>query len=197
MLFTNAGKVIRFAETDVRSMGRGASGVIGVRLAEGQTVVSMIIAQGENNAESLGEGVLEGTSENKGDILTASANGYGKRTPLDDFPRHNRGGQGVIALQTTERNGLLVGAVRVLEDDELMLISDQGTLVRTPVAEISQVGRNTQGVTLIRLGKDEHLVQIERIQNVGDVTIEAEGDSGSPVEDSGVDDKGLQDEIQD
>ncbi|MFZ5467081.1 MAG: DNA gyrase subunit A [Pseudomonadota bacterium] len=155
MLFTNAGKVIRFPETDVRAMGRSASGVIGVRLAEGQTVVSMIVAQ---------------DGDNKGDILTASENGYGKRTPLDDFPRHGRGGQGVIALQTTERNGLLVGAVQVAEEDELMLISDQGTLVRTPVAEISLVGRNTQGVTLIRLGKDEHLVQIERIQSVGEVS---------------------------
>ncbi|MEW6691719.1 MAG: DNA gyrase subunit A [Pseudomonadota bacterium] len=153
MLFTNAGKVIRFPETDVRAMGRSASGVIGVRLAEGQTVVSMIVAQ---------------DGDNKGDILTASENGYGKRTPLDDFPRHGRGGQGVIALQTTERNGLLVGAVQVAEEDELMLISDQGTLVRTPVAEVSRLGRNTQGVTLIRLGKDEHLVQIERIQSVGE-----------------------------
>ncbi|HET19008.1 MAG TPA: DNA gyrase subunit A, partial [Chromatiales bacterium] len=154
MLFTNAGKVIRFPEADVRAMGRSASGVIGVRLAEGQTVVSMIVAQ---------------DGDDKGDILTASENGYGKRTPLDDFPRHGRGGQGVIALQTTDRNGLLVGAVQVTEDDELMLISDQGTLVRTPVGEISRVGRNTQGVTLIRLGKDEHLVQIERIQSVGEV----------------------------
>jgi DNA gyrase subunit A len=186
-------------------MGRGASGVIGVRLAEEQVVVSMIIAHGENTAESLidslGEGVLEGTLENKGDILTASANGYGKRTPLDDFPRHNRGGQGVIALQTSERNGLLVGAVRVLEDDELMLISDQGTLVRTPVAEISQVGRNTQGVTLIRLSKDEHLVQIERIQSVGDGVIDAEPTAEAPTADGAHDDAdediGHQDEIQD
>jgi len=153
MLFTNAGKVIRFPETDVRTMGRGASGVIGVRLGDDQRVVSMIIAR-------------EG--DDQGAILTASQNGYGKRTPLDDFPRHGRGGQGVIALQTTDRNGLLVGAVQVTEDDELMLISDQGTLVRTPVAEVALVGRNTQGVTLIRLGKDEHLVQIERIQSVGE-----------------------------
>jgi DNA gyrase subunit A len=162
MLFTNAGKVIRFPETDVRPMGRSASGVIGVRLAEGQTVVSMIVAQ---------------DGDNKGDILTASENGYGKRTPLDEFPRHGRGGQGVIALQTTARNGLLVGAVQVAEEDELMLISDQGTLVRTPVAEIPLVGRNTQGVTLIRLGKDERLVQIERIQSVGEVS-----DAGAPSE---------------
>ncbi|MEW6445819.1 MAG: DNA gyrase subunit A [Pseudomonadota bacterium] len=161
MLFTNAGKVIRFPESDVRAMGRGASGVIGVRMAEGQTVVSMIVAHE-------GEAVA---------ILTASENGYGKRTPLDDFPRHGRGGQGVIALQTSERNGMLVGAVRVAEDDELMLISDQGTLVRTPVAEVSLVGRNTQGVTLIRLGKDEHLVQIERIQSVGEAVIESDTDT--------------------
>ncbi len=183
MLFTNAGKVIRFAETDVRSMGRSASGVIGVRLAEEQVVVSMIITLGENAAETLGEGVLAGAKDSKGDILTASANGYGKRTPLDDFPRHNRGGQGVIALQTTERNGLLVGAVLVQPEDELMLISDQGTLVRTPVAEVSQVGRNTQGVTLIRLGKDEHLVQIERIENV-----EGEAEAVASVESKAADD---------
>ncbi|MGB9670653.1 MAG: DNA gyrase subunit A [Halothiobacillaceae bacterium] len=164
MLFTNAGKVIRFPETDVRAMGRSASGVIGVRLAEGQTVVSMIVAQ---------------DGDNKGDILTASENGYGKRTPLDDFPRHGRGGQGVIALQTSERNGLLVGAVQVAEEDELMLISDQGTLVRTPVAEVSRLGRNTQGVMLIRLGKDEHLVQIERIQSVGEAGEAADAPSES------------------
>ncbi|MEW5837944.1 MAG: DNA gyrase subunit A [Pseudomonadota bacterium] len=183
MLFTNAGKVIRFAETDVRSMGRSASGVIGVRLAEEQVVVSMIVTPGEQAA----------VDEMAGDVLTASANGYGKRTPLDDFPRHNRGGQGVIALQTTERNGLLVGAVRVQEDDELMLISDQGTLVRTPVAEISQVGRNTQGVTLIRLGKDEHLVQIERIQSieqsVDDTDAEGVSDVEAPEADAGQSDE--------
>lgn len=172
MLFTNAGKVIRFAESDVRSMGRGASGVIGVRLTEEQCVVSMIIAHGERVDEVMGDNEAESAQVNNGDVLTASANGYGKRTPLDEFPRHNRGGQGVIALQTSERNGMLVGAVLVQEDDELMLISDQGTLVRTPVAEISRVGRNTQGVTLIRLGKDEHLVQIERIERV-------EGEAGA------------------
>ncbi len=166
MLFTNAGKVIRFPETDVRAMGRGASGVIGVRMTEDQTVVSMIVARE-------GEPVS---------ILTASQNGYGKRTPLNDFPRHGRGGQGVIALQTTERNGMLVGAVRVAEDDELMLISDQGTLVRTPVAEVSLMGRNTQGVTLIRLGKDEHLVQIERIQSVGETAEASVGDAGANTE---------------
>ncbi|MGK0673380.1 MAG: DNA gyrase subunit A [Halothiobacillaceae bacterium] len=167
MLFTNAGKVIRFPETDVRAMGRSASGVIGVRLAEGQTVVSMIVAQ---------------DGDHKGDILTASENGYGKRTPLDEFPRHGRGGQGVIALQTSERNGLLVGAVQVTEEDELMLISDQGTLVRIPVAEVSRLGRNTQGVMLIRLGKDEHLVQIERIQSVGEAgkTADAPSESTDP-----------------
>ncbi len=173
MLFTDAGKAIRFAESDVRAMGRSASGVIGVRLAEGQHVVSMIIAPAEDASSNTAAP----------DVLTASANGYGKRTPLADFPRHGRGGQGVIALQTTERNGLLVGAVSVYADDELMLISDQGTLVRTPVAEVSCVGRNTQGVTLIRLGKDEHLVQIERIQRVDD---EAAGESADDNQDPSV-----------
>ncbi len=156
MLFTSAGKVIRFPEAEVRAMGRVAAGVIGVRLGDGQGVVSMIVTRGAGE---------------EGDILTASENGYGKRTPLDEFPRHGRGGQGVIALQTSERNGRLIGAVLVREDDELMLISDQGTLVRTPVAEVPRLGRNTQGVMLIRLGKDEHLVQIERIQNVSEADI--------------------------
>ena len=106
-------------------------------------------------------------------ILTASANGYGKLTPLEDFPPHGRGGQGVIALQTTERNGEMVAALQVNSEHELMLISSTGTLVRTPVAEISIVGRNTQGVRLIRLGEGERLTGIERIESLGD-------DAGAP-----------------
>ena len=101
-------------------------------------------------------------------VLTASANGYGKLTPLEDFPRHGRGGQGVIALQTTERNGEMVAALQVNSEHELMLISSTGTLVRTPVGEISIVGRNTQGVRLIRLGEGERLTGIERIESLGD-----------------------------
>jgi DNA gyrase subunit A len=110
-------------------------------------------------------------------VLTASANGYGKLTPLEDVPQHGRGGQGVIALQTTERNGEMVAALQVNSDHELMMISSTGTLVRTPVAEISIVGRNTQGVRLIRLGEGERLTGIERIESLGD---EAPGSEPRP-----------------
>jgi DNA gyrase subunit A len=101
--------------------------------------------------------------EGEGDILTASERGYGKRTPVADYPKKGRGTQGVIALQTTERNGKLVGAIQLSEHHEVLLISDGGTLVRTRAAEIAQVGRNTQGVTLIRLGEGESLQAIERV----------------------------------
>ncbi|WP_193074842.1 DNA gyrase subunit A [Pseudomonas sp. FME51] len=146
MLFSDGGKVTRFNEADVRAMGRTARGVRGMRLAEGQDLVSMIIAE-------------EGTQ-----ILTASQHGYGKRTPVEDFPQYKRGGQGVIAMVTSERNGPLVGAVQVVDGEEIMLISDQGTLVRTRVAEVSSLSRNTQGVTLIKLGNGEKLVGLERVQ---------------------------------
>ena len=119
-------------------MGREATGVRGIKLAAGQELISLIV---------VGDGL----------VLTASANGYGKLTPLEDFPQHGRGGQGVIALQTTERNGEMVAALQVNSEHELMMISSTGTLVRTPVGEISIVGRNTQGVRLIRLGEGERL----------------------------------------
>jgi DNA gyrase subunit A len=144
MLVTSGGKSIRFHEDEVRPMGREAAGVIGVRLANGQRVISLLV---------LGEGL----------VLTASESGYGKLTPLEEFPCHGRGAQGVIALQTTERNGATVAALQVQAADELMLISSTGTLVRTPVADISIVGRNTQGVRLIRLGEGERLTGIERV----------------------------------
>ena len=130
-------------------MGREATGVRGIKLGEGQELISLIV---------VGEGL----------ILTASANGYGKLTPLEDFPQHGRGGQGVIALQTSDRNGDMVAALQVNSDHELMMISSTGTLVRTPVAEISVVGRNTQGVRLIRLGEGERLTGIERIESLGE-----------------------------
>jgi DNA gyrase subunit A len=144
LLCTSGGKAIRFHEDEVRPMGREAAGVRGVRLGEGQRVIALLV---------LGEG----------HVLTASENGYGKLTPLEEFPGHGRGGQGVIALQTTERNGATVAALQVLPQDELMLISSTGTLVRTPVADISVVGRNTQGVRLIRLSEGERLTGIERV----------------------------------
>ncbi len=144
LLVSSGGKSIRFNESEVRPMGREAAGVRGIKLGEGQELIALIV---------IGEG----------NILTASETGYGKLTPLDDFPAHGRGGQGVIALQTSERNGATVAALQVTAGQEIMLISSTGTLVRTPVDEISVVGRNTQGVRLIRLGEGERLVGIERI----------------------------------
>lgn len=146
MLLSDAGKVVRFSEDHVRAMGRTARGVRGIRLQEGQRVISLIIPQAE------------------GTILTASERGFGKRTSVDEFPTKGRGTQGVIAMVTSDRNGPLVGAKQVFNGDEVMLISDQGTLVRTSVEGISVLGRNTQGVKLIRLAEDERLVSIERIE---------------------------------
>ena len=146
MLLSDAGKVVRFSEDHVRAMGRTARGVRGIRLQEGQRVISLIIPQAE------------------GTILTASERGFGKRTSVDEFPTKGRGTQGVIAMVTSERNGPLVGAKQVFSGDEVMLISDQGTLVRTSVEGISVLSRNTQGVKLIRLAEDERLVSIERIE---------------------------------
>jgi len=149
MLCTSGGKAIRFREDEVRPMGREAAGVRGVKLAIGQRVIALIVVD-------------------EGFVLTASENGYGKLTPVEEFPQHGRGGQGVIALQTTERNGQMVGALHVVRDHEIMLISSTGTLVRTPVAEISVVGRNTQGVRLIRLEVGERLVGLERVEGLND-----------------------------
>ena len=149
LLFSSAGKAIRFNESDVRPMGRTAAGVRGIRLGEGQKVISLIIAS-------------------DGDVLTATENGYGKRTPIDQYPCHGRGGQGVISIQTTERNGPVVGAELVQPGDEVMLITTSGTLVRTPVDDISVMSRNTQGVRLISLGEGEKLSGIERIVNMQD-----------------------------
>lgn len=148
LLFTDAGKVIRFSEDKVRAMGRTACGVRGVKLQEGQQVISLIIAKPE------------------GAILTATENGYGKRTPIEDHRLTGRGGQGVVAIQTSERNGKVVGAVQVFPNDEVMLISDRGTLVRTRVDEIRLAGRNSQGVRLIRLSENEKLVGLQRIEEM-------------------------------
>ncbi|SEI80498.1 DNA gyrase subunit A [Frateuria terrea] len=144
LLFASNGKVNRFDENTVRSMGRTATGVRGMRLADGAEVVSLIVAA-------------------EGDILTATERGYGKRTPLEEFTKKGRGTQGMIGIQCSERNGPLVAAVQATEGHELMLISNQGTLVRTRVGGISQLGRNTQGVTLIRLPADESLVSVVRL----------------------------------
>ncbi len=140
-------------------MGRTATGVRGIRLAAGESVVSLVVPDGE------------------GDILTASQRGYGKRTPLSEYPKKGRGTQGVIAIQTSERNGTLVGAIQLSEQHEVLLISDGGTMVRTRASEISQVGRNTQGVTLIRLGEGESLQAVERV----DASLEDEDDAVAPA----------------
>ncbi len=147
LLCTTAGKAIRFIEDEVRPMGREAAGVRGVKLGEGQRVNALIVID-------------------KGYILTASENGFGKLTPIEDFPVHGRGGQGVIALQLTARNGAMIGALQVTGDDEIMLMSQSGVLVRTPVSNISIVGRNTQGVRLIRLEEGDRLSGLERIDGL-------------------------------
>ena len=158
LLFASNGKTVRFDEASVRSMGRTATGVRGMRLTDESTVVSLIVAQ-------------------EGDILTATERGYGKRTTLAEFPKKGRGTQGVIGIQCSERNGGLVAAVQVTDAHELMLISNQGTLVRTRVAEVSQLGRNTQGVTLIKLPSDENLVSVVRL--------DAEEDNGELPDEGG------------
>jgi DNA gyrase subunit A len=147
LLFTTGGKAIRFVEDEVRPMGREAAGVRGVRLSDDQRVNALIVAE-------------------NGFILTASENGFGKLTPLEEFPTHGRGGQGVIALQVTDRNGRMIGAIQVGLDDEIMLMSQGGALVRTPVKYISVVGRNTQGVRLIRLEEGDQLTGLERIDGL-------------------------------
>ncbi|HTD30377.1 MAG TPA: DNA gyrase subunit A, partial [Steroidobacteraceae bacterium] len=147
ILVSSGGKAIRFHENEVRPMGREAAGVRGIRLGPGHDVIALIVV-------------------GAGHVLTASATGYGKLTPLEDFPSHGRGGQGVIALQTSDRNGFTVAALQVMAGQEIMLISSTGTLVRTTVDEISVQGRNTQGVRLIRLGEGERLVGIERVESL-------------------------------
>ncbi len=149
LLVASSGKGIRFHESDVRPMGRGAAGVRGIKLAPGHEVIALTIIR-------------------DGLILTATENGYGKRTPVDEFPTQGRGGQGVITIQTSKRNGRTVGAVLVADDDEIMLISSSGTLVRTAVNDISVQGRNTQGVRLIRVEDNQRLVGLARIESIED-----------------------------
>lgn len=185
MLFTDEGKVIRFEESKVREMGRTAKGVRGIRLPK----------EGENDSSDEDENAVVIEEDNDDDnsieifksrvismiipeddafILTASERGYGKRTAIDQYPLRGRGGKGVISMITSDRNGKIVGAVQVLDGEEIMLISDQGTLVRTRVDEIRPMGRNTQGVTLIKLASDETLVGLERVQEPSEVEEEDE-----------------------
>jgi DNA gyrase subunit A len=151
MLFSSEGKAVRFASTDARAMGRVSKGVRGMRLPEEHAVISMVIP------------------EDNGFLLTVCENGFGKRTTVEEFPTKGRGGKGMIAIQASERNGPLVGATQLFAGDEIMLISDQGTMVRTRGDEVSIVGRNTQGVRIIRLKEGEKLVSLARIAEPEDV----------------------------
>jgi len=164
LLFSSAGKAARFNESDARAMGRQTRGVIGIRLQKNQQVVSMLVA------------------DDGGDVLLGTVNGYGKRTPLDEFPVHRRGGQGVIGIRTEGRNGDLVAALEVIDEDDVMLTSNAGTLVRIRADEISRLGRNTQGVTLIRLGEDEELIGLARVAASDDDDIEIDGDIDSEID---------------
>jgi len=170
MLFGSHGKAVRFDESEVRSMGRTATGVRGMRLNGNEdVVVSMVVVEGD------------------GEILTASENGFGKRTAISAYPKKGRGTQGVIAIQSSERNGKLVGAIQLTEQHEILLISDQGTMVRTRASEVSQVGRNAQGVTLMRVAADEKLMAIESLDIIEDGSDDAEIDSDSPDADKTAD----------
>ncbi len=157
MLFSDAGKAVRFDEKDVRPMGRTARGVRGMMIEDGQRVLSMLVAHGETQG-----------------VLTATENGYGKRTPIGEYTLHGRGTKGMIAIQASERNGKLVAAVLVDPTDHVMLIADNGVLIRTPVEHIRELGRSTQGVTLINLDEGARLSSIEKIVETDDDTLEAE-----------------------
>ncbi len=163
MLFSSAGKAVRFDEASVRAMGRGATGVRGMLVRDEARVVSMLVVDGQH------------------DVLTATQRGFGKRTSVEEYPRKGRGTMGVIAIQTNERNGELVGALQLDAAHDLMLLSDRGTLVRTRAEEISVVGRNTQGVTLIRLPKGEQLVAVQSVERMDDEELEngVEVDAGA------------------
>ena len=176
MLFSDGGKAVRFDENDVRPMGRNARGVRGMMLDETQHVIAMLVAQDEDQS-----------------VLTATENGFGKRTSIAEYTRHGRGTKGMIAIQQSERNGKVVAATLVHAKDEIMLISDRGVLIRTRVSEIREMGRATQGVTLIGLDEGSKLSGVQRIaendaQN-GDVANELSEDSADPIEGS-VNDQG-------
>jgi DNA gyrase subunit A len=174
MLFSDAGKAVRFDEQDVRPMGRVARGVRGMKLSGGQKVISLLVADNETVS-----------------VLTATENGYGKRTPIGEYTRHGRGTQGMIAIQTSARNGNVVAATLVEESDEIMLITTGGVLIRTRVKEIREMSRSTQGVTLINLGPEEKLAGLQKIVDKDDdVGPEPDSDPGSesaPIEDANPD----------
>ena len=157
MLFSDAGKAVRFDENDVRPMGRNARGVRGMNLEEGQNIIALLVAESESQY-----------------VLTATENGFGKRTPITEYTRHGRGTKGMIAIQTSERNGKVVAAQLVEEDDQIMLITQGGTLVRTRISEVRVVGRATQGVTLIGLDEDDVLSGVQKVMISVDEEDEAE-----------------------
>jgi DNA gyrase subunit A len=176
MLFSNAGKAVRFDENDVRPMGRTARGVRGMNLAPKQEVISMLVAPNEADAEIL---AAAGTLPS---VLTATENGYGKRTPLAEYTRHGRGTKGMIAIQTTERNGKLVAASLVTEVDQIMLITTGGILVRTRISEIREMGRSTQGVTLINVDSGTVLSGLQRIAESDDDGEEDDDSAGDDIQ---------------
>ena len=167
MLFSDGGKAVRFAEEDVRDTGRASRGVRGMKLADGQQVISLLVAENEQQS-----------------VLTATENGYGKRTPVGEYTRHGRGTQGMIAIQTSERNGKVVAATLVNPEDEIMLIGTNGVLIRTRVNEIREMGRTTQGVTLMSVEKGEKLAGLSRIAESGDEEGQ-EQDTGAGIQESG------------
>ncbi|WP_272677095.1 DNA topoisomerase (ATP-hydrolyzing) subunit A [Providencia sp. PROV160] len=176
MLFSAQGKVVRFAEDAVRPMGRTATGVRGIKLMDNDKVVSLIIPRGE------------------GHILTVTENGYGKRTEEAEYPTKSRATQGVISIKVSERNGNVVGAIQVDETDQIMMITDAGTLVRTRVSEVSVVGRNTQGVTLIRTAEDEKVVGLQRVAETDDDENNDDENAIENTEENGVDDANIDDQ---
>ncbi len=175
MLFSDAGKAVRFDENDVRSMGRGARGVRGMSLDEGQQVIALLVAPNEEELRRRSDG----GGAVRQSVLTATANGYGKRTPIDEYTRHGRGTKGMIAISTSERNGKVVAATLVDVRDELMLITTGGILIRTRVSEIREMGRATQGVTLISVDAGTHLVGLQRVIEADEAD---DGAIGSPSE---------------
>ena len=188
MLFSSQGRVVRFSESAVRAMGRLATGVRGIKLAltndlnDDESAVEIEDVSDDNTEEALDLNIDKVVSlvipKNDGEILTATQNGYGKRTKLEEYPTKSRNTKGVISIKVSERNGKVVAATQVVDTDQIMLITDAGTLVRTRVSEVSIVGRNTQGVRLIRTSENEHVVSLERICDVDD----EEGEQESTVE---------------
>ena len=184
MLFSSQGRVVRFSESAVRAMGRLATGVRGIKLAltndlnDDETAVEIEEVSDDNTEETLDLNIDKVVSlvipKNDGEILTATQNGYGKRTKLEEYPTKSRNTKGVISIKVSERNGKVVAATQVVDTDQIMLITDAGTLVRTRVSEVSIVGRNTQGVRLIRTSENEHVVSLERICDVDDEEAEQE-----------------------